>query len=63
MRLFRRTMLDSKEICFRFVRFMQREMNKLNSKEFADFIGSSFFVIEDVLPFIYVYYPKRKEVR
>lgn len=63
MRLVRRTMLDSKEICFRFVRFMQREMNKLNFKEFADFIGSSFFVIEDVLPFIYVYYPKRKEVR
>lgn len=56
-------MSDSKEIFFRFVRFMQREMNKLNSKEFADFIGSSFFVIEDVLPFIYVYYPKRKEVR
>lgn len=63
MRLFRRTMSDSKEIFFRFVRFMQCEMSKLNSKEFADFIGSSFFVIEDVLPFIYVYYPKRKEVR
>ena len=56
-------MSDSKEIFFRFVGFMQCEMNKLNSKEFADFIGSSFFVIEDVLPFIYVYYPKRKEVR
>ncbi len=40
MRLFRRTMSDSKEIFFKFVRFMQCEMNKLNSKEFADFIGS-----------------------